>query len=93
MSTATTLPAPRKTISKVLYALIMRPEIKETEFKINSFRSILHELRTDYNLPIRFKEKEGETEFGRPIVYRVHYLWKCSLPAARKLYRKINSSH
>lgn len=86
-----TLSPPRKTISKVLYALITEPEIKETMFKINSFRSILHELRTDYSLPIRFKEKEGETEFGKKIVYRVHYLWRCSLPRATRLYNRINS--
>lgn len=84
------IPPPRKTISEVLYGLITRHEIKESEYRINSFRSILHELRTDYGLPIRFKEKAGETKFGRKIKYRVHYIWQCTVPKAKKLYLKIN---
>lgn len=83
---------PRKTISEVLYGLITRTEIKESEYRINSFRSILHELRTDYGLQIRFKEKIGETKFGRKIKYRVHYLWQCTLPKAVRLYKKINQA-
>jgi hypothetical protein len=88
----TQLSPPRKTITKVLKALIERPEIKERDFRINSFRSILHELRTDYNLPIRFKEKKGVTEFGKPILFRVHYLWKSTLPKAVNLYNRINQA-
>lgn len=85
-----TLPPPRKTITKVLYALLTKTEIKERDFSINSFRSILHELRTDYNIPIRYREKKGETEFGKPIVYRVHYLWQISIKKAKRIYLKIN---
>lgn len=88
----TTLPRPTKTISKVLLALIMRPEISEQMFRINSFRSILHELRTDYKLPVQFKEKRGKTEFGKPIIFRVHYLWRMSIPRAIRLYNKINQA-
>lgn len=88
----TTLPRPTKTISKVLLALIMRPEIKERDFQINSFRSILHELREDYKLPVQFKEKRGKTEFGKPIIFRVHYLWRMSIPRAIRLYNKINQA-
>lgn len=86
------LQPPTKTISKVLYALITRREIKERDFRINSFRSILHELREDYKLPVRFKEKKGETEFGKKIIYRVHYLWQVSVPKAIRLYNKINQA-
>lgn len=86
------LQPPTKTISKVLFALITRPEIREQDFRINSFRSILHELREDYKLPVRFKEKKGETEFGRKIIYRVHYLWTSTVPRAVRLYNKINQA-
>lgn len=86
------LPLPRKTISKVLYALLTRPEIKERDFQLNSFRSIIHELRTDYDIPIRYREKRGETEFGKPIVYRVHYLWQISIKKAKRIYLKINQA-
>lgn len=85
-----TLPKPRKSITKVLHALITRSEIKEQDFRMNSFRSILHELRTDYAIPIQFKEKEGTTEFGRKIKYRVHYLWQISINKAKRIYLKIN---
>ena len=86
-----TLPQPKKTITKVLKALIEQPEIKEQMFHINSFRAIISDLKNDYGLQIRHKDKHGKTEFGKPIVYRVHYLWQSTIPKAVKLYNKINA--
>lgn len=64
------LPPPKKAIAEVLFYLITQPEIKEQNFKINSFRSILSDLRNYYGLTIRFKDKNGTTKYDRKTVYR-----------------------
>lgn len=81
---------PKKAITKVLYGLITQPEIKEQNYRLNSFRSILSDLRNDYGLTIRHKDKEGKTKFDRKITYRVHYLWQKDVMKAVRLYNRIN---
>lgn len=86
-----TLSPPTKSISEVLAALISRSEIREAEFSMNSFRTILSELRNDYGLPIQFHVKEGLTKHKKKIKYKVHYLFTKDIPAAEALYKRINS--
>lgn len=85
------LPPPKKAIAEVLYNLITQPEIKEQNFRLNSFRSILSDLRNDYKLAVAHKDKPGKTKYGKQTVFRVHYLFKISIPRAKRLYEKINN--
>lgn len=86
------LSKPRSALATVLYGLITREKITERDYPFNGFRSRLSELRRVHELPVRFKEVKGENQFGNPMVYKVHYLWKISLPKAARLYKKINSN-
>lgn len=85
------LPQPKKAIAEVLYGLITKTEIKERMYSINSFRSILSDLRNDYKLAVQHKDKPGKTKYGKQTVFRVHYLFKISIPKARRLYQKLNA--
>lgn len=84
------LPPPTKCISKILYSLITEPAISEQQFKINSFRSILSDLRREYGIPIRHVAVEGTNEFGRKYLYRRHFLLTISREKAIRLYKIIN---
>jgi hypothetical protein len=86
------LPEPKKCITKVLYGLITRPNISEQEYRINSFRSILSDLRRLYGIPIRHVDVEGTNEFGKKYVYRRHFLLTISHKKAIKTYMKINNA-
>lgn len=86
------LQPPRSKITKVLYMLILRPEIKETDFRLTSFRSIISDLKNDYAIPIRHKDKKDVDEFGKQVVYRVRYLWEISRAKAVRAYLKMNSA-
>jgi len=86
------LPEPKKYIAKVLHGLITRPAISEQDFRINSFRSILSDLRREYGIPIRHVDVEGTNEFGRKYIYRRHFLLTISHKRAIKTYLKINQA-
>lgn len=87
----TTLPKPRSAKATILLGLITRLEISEQDYDFNSFRTRLSDLRLKHKLPIRHKEIKGTNQFGHAMVYRVHYLWRISIPKAKKLYLLINS--
>jgi len=86
------LPEPKKYITKVLYGLITRSAISEQDYRINSFRSILSDLRREYGIPIRHVDVEGTNEFGKKYVYRRHFLLTISHRKAIKTYMKINNA-
>jgi len=88
----TELPKPKSAKATILYGLITRQEISEQEYPFNGFRSRVSDLKLKHNLPIRFKKIKGKNQFGHAMVYRVHYLWRISIPKAIRLYRKINGA-
>lgn len=87
-----TLPKPRSAKATILYGLITRAEISEMDYRFNGFRTRLSDLRLKHNLNIRYKEIKATNQFGHAMVYRVHYLWKISIPRAIRLYNKINQA-
>lgn len=86
------LPEPKKCISKVLHGLITKPSVSEQDYRINSFRSILSDLRREYGIPVRHVEVVATNEFGKKIIYRRHFLLTISHKKAIKTYLKINES-
>lgn len=87
-----TLPSPKSVIANILYSLITEHEISEQQYRVNGFRSRISDLRLKYGLDIRFKEKTGKNQFGRSMIYRVHYLLYVDKEAATGVYLKLNSN-
>lgn len=86
------LDKPKSAKATILYGLITRSEISERQYPFNGFRTRLSDLRLKHNLNIRYKEIKATNQFGHPMVYRVHYLWRISIPKAIRLYNKINQA-
>lgn len=85
------LPKPKSALAEVLHGLITRAEISEQDYNLNSFRTRLSDLRLKYNIPVRFSERKTKNRHGHTTVYRVHYLWRLSIPRATRIYLKINA--
>lgn len=81
---------PKSKIAKVLHALIAGRAISERDFKINSFRSILSDLRNAYGIPIRHVKETSKDEFGKPSWYYRHFTLVIDRPKCRKVYKTIN---
>lgn len=84
------LPAPKSKIAKVLYALASGKAISEQDFDINSFRSILSDLRNDYNVPIRHVKEVSKDEFGKQSWYYRYFTLTIDRKKCQKVYLKIN---
>lgn len=87
MSTA--LPKPKSKIAKVLYALATGQIISEQDFRINSFRSILSDLRRR-GVNIRSAKEVTKDEFGKQIWYFRYFTLKIDRKKCEKVYKSIN---
>lgn len=84
------LPPPKTKIAKVLFALVTGKVISEQEFRINSFRSILSDLRNDYEIPIRHVKEISQDEFGKRTWYYRYFTLSIDRKKCQRVYLKIN---
>jgi len=84
------LPEPKTKIAKVLHALATGKVISAQDFRINSFHSILSDLRLDYNIPIRHAKERGKDEFGKPSWHYRYFTLSIDRKRCQKVYLKIN---
>lgn len=84
------LPPPKTKIAKVLYAFATNKVISEQDFRINSFRSILSDLRNDYGVPIRHAKEITQDEFGKRSWYYRYFTLRMHQKKVIGTYLKIN---
>lgn len=83
------LPLPKTKIAKVLHALTIGRVISEQDFRINSFRSILSDLR-EQKIPIRHVKSISKDEFGKRTWYYKYFTLSIDRRKCERLYLKIN---
>ncbi len=84
------LPPPKTKQAKVLRALAIGKVISERDFNINSFRSILSDLRRDYKLPILHVKETSRDEFGKSSWYYRYFTLSIDRKKVQRIYLKIN---
>jgi len=84
------LSTPKTKIAKVLHALATGRVISAQEFGINSFRSILSDLRNDYGIPIRHAKQIGKDEFGKRSWYYKYFTLSIDRRKCERVYQQIN---
>jgi hypothetical protein len=84
------LPPPKTKIAKILHAFATGKVISEQDFRINSFRSILSDLRNDYGIPIRHAKEVSQDEFGKRTWYYRYFTLSVDKKKVQRVYLKIN---
>lgn len=86
------LSEPNSLKAEILYALLTRLFITEQDFRMNSFRSRVSDLRTKHKLTIRHKDVTKKNRYGHAMTYRRHYIWMKDAKKALRIYKTINDA-
>lgn len=89
-TTLTFLAEPKNLCAKLLKAMIEGKVISEQDFRMNSFRTRISDLKNEYGVPFHSAWKEFTNEFGHPGRYRVHFIIELDREDAIKIYEKVN---
>lgn len=90
------LSEPKTIKAKILRDIIVRPYISERDYKYNSFRIRLSEIRADLlanKIVLQSKWREFKNEFGRPGQYKVYYILYINRKKAKKVYEILNNAN